>query len=91
VRVKEFKGSDGTPHHVRIDMSLIKGDRSRMFGRNGDSEDVPLVIAYNMGIDFELRTQKEKQERVMSMLKMLRVGVNQVMEDIGKLTGTGGS
>jgi hypothetical protein len=81
------ESNNGSDYVVCISTSAKKGDRSGMFGRNDNHAEVPLVICYNMGVDFDLRTDAEKRARVLSMLKMLRVGINEVMTDIGGLVG----
>ncbi len=85
------ESNNGDDYTVYINVSAKKGDRSRMFERNNNHADVPLVICYNMGVDFHLRTDAEKRARVLSMLKMLRVGINEVMTDIGGLVGAKGA
>lgn len=83
--VKELS-QDGD-HQVYISLSHKLGDRSVLFERNKVHDDVPLAISYNLGSDFDLRTEDEKKVRVLAMLKMLRAGVNEAMEQIGSLIG----
>ena len=45
------------------------------------------MICYNVGADFDLRTDAEKRARALSMLKMLRVGVEEVATTIGGMVG----
>lgn len=84
------ESNSGKVSAVHIHLSAKKGDRSRIFDRNSNPADVPLVICYNMGVDFDLCTDAEKGARVLSMLKMLKVGINEVMTEIGELVGAEG-
>jgi hypothetical protein len=43
-----------------------------------------------MGVGFDLLTDAEKGARVLSVLKTLRVGVNEVATEIGGLVGAKG-
>jgi hypothetical protein len=81
------ESNNGYDYVVHINVSAKRGDRSRIFERNNNYADVPLVICYNMGVDLDLRTDAEKRARVMSMLKMLRAGVEEVVTAIGRLIG----
>jgi hypothetical protein len=83
--IKEL--NQNSDYQVYISLSHKAGDRSVMFERNKSHDDVPLTICYNLGSDFSLRTEEEKKVRVLAMLKMLRAGVNQAMEQIGSLVG----
>lgn len=85
--VREVELLGGRDHKVEIILHHSEGDRSRMFERNKSHEDVPLVIAYNLGKDFPFRTDEEKKQRVIAFIKMLRVGLNEVMQDVGSLVG----
>lgn len=81
------ESNNGGDYTVYINLSAKKGDRSRTFEQNNNYTDVPLVICYNIGVDFELRTDAEKRARVLSMLKMMRVGVQEVCMQIGEMVG----
>jgi hypothetical protein len=73
--------------NAEVHVSAGKGDGFRLYERNKDPNDVPLAICYNLGSDFTLRTPEEQKARILAWLKLFRVGVNEVMEDMGRLVG----
>ena len=83
--IRESNNTDD--YTVCINLSAKNGDRSRIFVRNNNHAGVPLVICYNIGVDFDLLTDAEKRARVLSMLKMLRLGINELMAEIGAVVG----
>lgn len=85
--IRELSLLGGKDYKVEITMHYSEGDRSRMFERNKDHTDVPLAICFNLGKDFMYRTEQEQRARVHSFIKMLRVGVNEVMQEVGKMVG----
>jgi hypothetical protein len=70
------ESNNGDEYAVRINLSAKKGGRSRILERNNNRTDVPLAICYDMGVDFDLRTDAEKRARVLSIIKILRVGAS---------------
>ena len=85
MEIKEFN-IDGD-YIVEIRCSYKKGDMARMFERNKDRSDVPLAILYNMGLDMPLLTEQGQKNRVMAMLKMVRIGMQEVVIAIGGMVG----
>jgi hypothetical protein len=84
----ESNGDDD--HRVYISLSAKNGDRVKMVERNNDENDIPVLICYNLGSDFCLRTEQEKRNRVLSMLEMLRIAANEAIKDIGRRVGAKG-
>jgi hypothetical protein len=73
--------------NIEVHLSAGKGDVFRAVVRNGDPNDVPLAICYNLGTDFALLTPHEQRARVRAMAKILRFGVAEVAESMGGLIG----
>jgi hypothetical protein len=88
--VKESNTADGD-YVVEIKLSYKAGDKFRMFERTGRTHvavgDIPLIIAYSMGADFEKMSRDSQKAQILAMVKALRVAVNEVMEEIGKPVG----
>ena len=86
MEIKEYSTPDGD-YIVEIRCSYKHGDMARMFERNKDYQDVPLVILFNMGVDMPILTEEGQKGRVLGMLKMLRVGMQEVVQQIGGMVG----
>ena len=86
--IRESNGDDD--HRVYINLSANKGDRVRMIERNDSPEDIPLVICYNMGLDFQLLADQGKKVRALAMLKMMEAAVKEVTIDIRRMAGAKG-
>ena len=77
----------GEMPNVEVHLSAGKGDVFRVYPRNGDPKDIPLVICYNLGADFAHLTPQERRARVLATLKLMKVGVTEAVESIGSLIG----
>lgn len=85
MKIKEF--NVGGKLMIQVECDSSAGDRARMVERNHNREDVPVVIMYNIGSDFHLRTKEEKLTRVNGLLKNLRLCLQEAVEDVGGMVG----
>ena len=81
------ESNDGHEYTVCINLSANNGDRVRLVERNNDENDIPVLICYNLGQDFNLQVEGEKRNRVLVLLKMFRIAVNEAMKDISGEVG----
>jgi len=85
--IRELELLGGKDYKVEVTMYYSEGDRAKMFERNKDKNDVPLVICFNLGKDFMYRTENEQKAKVLAFIKTLRVGVNEVMQEVSAMVG----
>jgi len=75
----------GAMPNAEVHLSADEGDVLTWYARNKNPNDIPLVICYSMGVDFDDLTPQKQRARVFDIRKMLKESVNGVMENLGKL------
>ena len=89
MEIREY--NTASEHVMEIRCSIEKGDHCRIITRNNNPQDAPLVIVYNLGCDFSLRTGDDQRRRIKAFVKELRLCVGEVLEDVGNKLGIGGN
>lgn len=83
--VREY--AQGNDYRVEARLSADDGDFCRILERNSNPKDTPVFIGYNLGKDFKLRTKEEQKRRVLGLIKMLHMGVREVLVHMEQLSG----
>jgi hypothetical protein len=81
MQIKEY--NQGSDYVVEIRCCAESGDRARIISRNNNRKDVPLVV-YNVGPDFNRRSQDDQCTRLKGFLKVVRLAVEEVVKDLGE-------